>query len=47
MGLGIAYERKEDWEAALRTYQILRQVGQGTRYAETAEQKIDVLQDRL
>lgn len=47
MGLGIAYERKENWGAALRVYEILRQAGPGGKYVETAEEKIRILKERL
>jgi len=47
MGLGVALERKEDWEGAIRVYEVLRIVGESGRYEEAAEEKIRVLSGRL
>ena len=43
MALGLVYERKEDRQAAIEVYEILRKMGSGTGYAETAKEKIRTL----
>jgi protein O-mannosyl-transferase len=47
MGLALTYERIEDWEGALRAYEILKQLAKEGKYTETAEEKIRSLKDRL
>jgi protein O-mannosyl-transferase len=46
MALGLVYERQGDHQAAIGVYEILRKMSSGTRYAETAEEKIRLIRDR-
>jgi len=46
MALGMAYERKEDWNKALRTYEDLKILGGKSNLAQTADKKIQALKEK-
>ena len=47
IALSGAYERKEDWERALRAYETLANMVPNSDFAETAKQKIAVLKKQV
>jgi len=46
MALGMAYERKEDWNKALRTYEDLKILGGKSNLVQTADKKIQALKEK-